>query len=201
MHAGQLGKARQFAAELKADMGGTEIGPALQAAYAAASGSESGGVFVVTDGEVSSWEVVVAEAKRSGPRSSRSASAARSRGIRARTGRGDRRRVELVSPREGMAESRISALRAHAGAAREAVRSDWPEGARDLARPHSAPVFEGDTRDRLGAVRPSVNHRPRHARNRDGDGDRVPAAAGDDVAARLSEPSVNGGAARRNRHA
>ena len=38
-----LGKARQFAEALQADLGGTEIGPALQAAYAAVSDSECSG--------------------------------------------------------------------------------------------------------------------------------------------------------------
>jgi len=63
-----LSKARQFAAALQADMGGTEIGGALQAAYAATSESEAADIFLVTDGEVSGWAPVVAAAKTSGRR-------------------------------------------------------------------------------------------------------------------------------------
>jgi hypothetical protein len=49
-------------------MGGTEIGSALKVAYAATTGSESADLFIVTDGEVSEWSGVVADAKRSGRR-------------------------------------------------------------------------------------------------------------------------------------
>ena len=141
-----LGKARQFAAELEADMGGTEIGPALQAAYAAASGSESGDVFVVTDGEVSSWEAVVAEAKRSGRRVftvgvGSAVSEAFVRGLAAATGGG----CELVSPREGMADRVIRHFERMRAPRAKRVAIHWPEGARDLAPATFGAVFEGDT--------------------------------------------------------
>ena len=141
-----LGKARQFAAELEADMGGTEIGPALRAAYAAASGSESGDVFVVTDGEVSSWEAVVAEAKRSGRRVftvgvGSAVSEAFVRGLAAATGGG----CELVSPREGMADRVIRHFERMRAPRAKRVAIHWPEGARDLAPATFGAVFEGDT--------------------------------------------------------
>ena len=141
-----LGKARQFADELQADMGGTEIGPALQAAYAAASDSESGDVFVVTDGEVSSWEAVVAEAKRSGRRVftvgvGSAVSEAFVRGLAAATGGG----CELVSPREGMADRVIRHFERMRAPRAKRVAIHWPEGARDLAPATFGAVFEGDT--------------------------------------------------------
>ena len=141
-----LGKARQFAAELEADMGGTEIGPALQAAYAATSGSESGDVFVVTDGEVSSWEAIVAEAKRSGRRVftvgvGSAVSEAFVRGLAAATGGG----CELVSPREGMADRVIRHFERMRAPRAKRVAIHWPEGARDLAPATFGAVFEGDT--------------------------------------------------------
>jgi Ca-activated chloride channel homolog len=140
-----LGKARQFTAELKADMGGTEIGPALQAAYAA-SGSASGDVFVVTDGEVSSWEAVVAEAKRSGRRVftvgvGSAVSEAFVRGLAAATGGG----CELVSPREGIADRVIRHFERMRAPRAKRVAIHWPAGARDLAPATFGAVFEGDT--------------------------------------------------------
>ena len=141
-----LGKARQFAAELEADLGGTEIAPALRAAYAAASGSESGDVFVVTDGEVSSWEAVVAEAKRSGRRVftvgvGSAVSEAFVRGLAAATGGG----CELVSPGEGMADRVIRHFERMRAPRAKRVAVHWPEGARDVAPATFGAVFEGDT--------------------------------------------------------
>ena len=62
-----LSKAKRFAKQLSANMGGTEIGKALNDTYSAIS-TESADIFLVTDGEVSSWESVVQGAKRSGHR-------------------------------------------------------------------------------------------------------------------------------------
>jgi Ca-activated chloride channel family protein len=141
-----LAKARTFAAGLNADMGGTEIGPALEAAYAAASGSESGDVFVVTDGEVSSWQTVVAEAKRSGRRVftvgvGSAVSEAFVRGLAAATG-GE---CELVSPREGMADRVIRHFERMRAPRSKRVGIHWPAGARDLAPATLGAIFEGDT--------------------------------------------------------
>lgn len=141
-----LAKARRFAQQLDANMGGTEIGPALRAAYAAIGESGAADIFLVTDGEVSSWQDVVAEAQRTGHRVftvgvGSAVSEAFMRGLAAGTG-GE---CELVSPREGMSErvvrhfERMRAPRAK----RVAVR--WPEGAGDFAPSKPGAVFEGDT--------------------------------------------------------
>jgi Ca-activated chloride channel family protein len=187
-----LGKARQFADELKADMGGTEIGPALQTAYAAASGSESGDVFVVTDGEVSSWKAIVAEAKRSGWRVfTVGVGSAVSEAVADR--HCGRRRMSWYHAR-GTADRVIRPFEA-CGAPR-AKGSPSTACGRAISRQPLGAVFEAIL-DRLGAVRPSINYRPRHARNRNGRRRCVPATAGGDAAPRIRGPNVNGGAARR----
>ena len=99
-----LDKAKRFAKSLDADMGGTEIGEALQAAYAALGEAESADIFLVTDGEVYDWQAVVRAAKQSGHRIftvgvGSAVSEAFVRELAARTGGA----CELVSPCEGMA--------------------------------------------------------------------------------------------------
>ncbi|HNF78435.1 MAG TPA: VIT and VWA domain-containing protein, partial [Thauera aminoaromatica] len=141
-----LAKAKRFAKALDANMGGTEIGNALREAYAVAGRSESADVFLVTDGEVSDWETVVDEAKKSGHRIftvgvGSAVSEAFVRELAAGTGGV----CELVSPREGMADrvvrhfERMRAPRAK----RVAVR--WPDGAANITPARIGAVFEGDT--------------------------------------------------------
>ena len=141
-----LAMARQFAKQLDTNLGGTEIANALRVTYAAVAGSESADIFLVTDGQVSPWEAIVQEAKRTGHRIftvgvGSAVSEAFVRGLAAGTG-GE---CELVSPREDMAErvirhfERMRAPRAR----RVAVR--WPDGAQDIAPAVLGSVFEGDT--------------------------------------------------------
>ncbi|QKS30672.1 MAG: VWA domain-containing protein [Candidatus Accumulibacter similis] len=141
-----LAKAKRFAKALDANMGGTEIGNALREAYAVAGRSESADVFLMTDGEVSDWETVVDDAKKSGHRIftvgvGSAVSEAFVRELAAVTGGV----CELVSPREGMADrvvrhfERMRAPRAK----RVAVR--WPDGAANITPARIGAVFEGDT--------------------------------------------------------
>ena len=179
-------------------MGGTEIGPALQAAYAAASGSESGDVFVVTDGEVSSWEAVVAEAKRSGRRVftvgvGSAVSEAFVRGLAAATGGG----CELVSPREGMAERVIRHFERMRAPRAKRVAIHWPEGARDLAPATFGAVFEGDTVTASAQFdRPSITGHVTLEIETDG-GDVFRQQLAMTPPRESADRSVNGGAARR----
>ena len=141
-----LHQARQFAASLQANMGGTEIGNALQTAYKVTSGSESADIFIVTDGEVSEWKSVVADAKRSGRRIftvgvGHAVSEAFVRELAAATG-GE---SELVSPREGMADRVIRHFERMRAPRAKRVSIHWPTGARDLAPASFGSVFEGDT--------------------------------------------------------
>lgn len=141
-----LAKARQFAQQLDANMGGTEIGRALQETYAAVRGSECADIFLVTDGEVSEWNSVVSEARRAGHRIftvgvGAAVSEAFVRELAIATGGS----CELVTPKEGMSDrvirhfERMRAPRAK----RAAIR--WPEGAAGIAPVNVGPVFEGDT--------------------------------------------------------
>lgn len=139
-------KAKRFAKQLGANMGGTEIGKALDDAYAAVRGSESADIFLVTDGEVSSWKSVVQEAKRSGHRIftvgvGSAVSEAFVRGLAADTG-GE---CELVSPREGMADRVIRHFERMRAPRASRVAIHWPEGAHGVAPSKLGAVFEGDT--------------------------------------------------------
>ena len=141
-----LGKAKSFAKQLDADMGGTEIGSALGSAYAAAGASESADIFLVTDGEVSSWQSVVKDAKRSGHRIftvgvGSAVSEAFVRGLAANTG-GE---CELVSPGEDMANRVVRHFERMRAPRAKRVAIHWPEGATDLAPAVLGTVFQGDT--------------------------------------------------------
>jgi len=136
-------KAKRFAKQLDANMGGTEIGKALDVAYTAVIDSESAEIF--TDGEVSSWETVVPEAKRSGHRiftvGVGAVSEAFVRELAAETG-GE---CELVSPREGMADRVIRHFERMRAPRSSRVAIHWPDGAQHLAPSKLGAVFEGDT--------------------------------------------------------
>ena len=141
-----LAKARRFARQLDANMGGTEIGGALQAAYAAVRGAESADIFLVTDGEVSSWAEVVKQATHSGHRIftvgvGSAVSEAFVRGLANATG-GE---CELVSPREGMADRVIRHFERMRSPRAKHVTIRWPDGARDVTPATVGAVFEGDT--------------------------------------------------------
>lgn len=141
-----LRKAKHFATQLDADMGGTEIGHALHAAYAAVRATESADIFLVTDGQVSSWEAVVQEAQRAGPRIftvgvGSAVSEAFVRGLAASTG-GE---CELVSPREGMADRVMRHFERMRAPRANRVTVHWPDGARDVTPSKFRSVFDGDT--------------------------------------------------------
>ena len=141
-----LAKARRFAKQLDANMGGTAIGNALQVAYAAVDKSESADIFLVTDGEVSSWESVVRDAKQSGHRIftvgvGSAVSEAFVRGLAASTG-GE---CELVSPKEEMAERVVRHFERMRAPRAKRVEIKWPADAHDLAPVKLGAVFEGDT--------------------------------------------------------
>jgi Ca-activated chloride channel family protein len=138
--------ARNFAAGLEADMGGTEIGAALQVAYAATQGSESADIFLVTDGLASDWKRVVADAKKSGRRVftvgvGQAVSEAFMRELAAVTGGG----CELVSPQEGMADRVVRHFERMRAPRAKRVVVHWPEGARNQAPASFNTVFDGDT--------------------------------------------------------
>jgi len=141
-----LARARAFAASLDADMGGTEIGGALKLAFAAVSPSEHADLFVITDGEVSDWESVVAQAKGYGRRVftvgvGNAVSEAFVRGLASATGGA----CELVSPQEGMADRVIRHFERIRAPRAKHVTMRWPDGAHEMAPSKFSAVFDGDT--------------------------------------------------------
>ena len=141
-----LAKARSFARQLQADMGGTEIGAALGATYTALSGVDAADIFLVTDGEVGSWQPVVEQAKQTDHRIftvgvGAAVSEAFVRGLAEATG-GE---CELVAPAEGMAERVLRHFERMRAPKATRVTLHWPQGAVDLYPGAIGAVFEGDT--------------------------------------------------------
>ncbi|MFC1776691.1 VIT domain-containing protein [Pseudomonadota bacterium] len=141
-----LAKMKSFASKLDADMGGTEIGGALRKAYKATKDSQRTDIFLVTDGEVGSWQQVVDEARVSGNRIftvgvGSAVSEAFVRKLASETGG----HCELVSPREGMADRVIRHFERMRTPRAKQIRVRWPEGAFGMAPSKQGAIFEGDT--------------------------------------------------------
>ena len=138
--------ARDFARQLDANMGGTEIGKALQTAYEVIGETKAAEILLVTDGEVSSWQPVVHEAKQTGHRIftvgvGNAVSEAFVRELAGSTG-GE---CELVAPREEMAERIIRHFERMRAPRAKRVAVYWPTGACDIAPNRVGSVFDGDT--------------------------------------------------------
>jgi Ca-activated chloride channel family protein len=138
--------ARNFAQQLDANMGGTEIGRALQAAYQVLCDTGGAEILLVTDGEVSKWQPVVQDAKGPGHRIftvgvGNAVSEAFVRELAARTGGA----CELVAPREDMAERIIRHFERMRAPRARRVLVHWPKGAADIAPSALGAVFDGDT--------------------------------------------------------
>lgn len=145
-----LGKARGFVRALEADLGGTEIGAALEAAYGTRSAFKlPRDVLLITDGEVWNSSEVIARAKASGQRIftvgvGSAVAEALLRGLAEATG-GACELVSPLSPREDMA-GRIHRhfQRLYAPRAQSAVVA-WPQlPSRRIPDPIEA-VYGGDT--------------------------------------------------------
>lgn len=142
-----LERARRFCAVLDANLGGTEIGGALERVYQSRTGGElPEDVLLITDGEVGNWKPVVERAIASRHRLftvgvGAAVAEAFVRTLAARTGGA----CELVSPNEAMAEritrhfQRMSAPRA------TSARITWPNGATEQWPESLRHVFDGDT--------------------------------------------------------
>jgi hypothetical protein len=138
--------AKHFARTIDANMGGTEIGQALAAAYRVFEKTEIGEILLVTDGAVSSWESVVKQAKSSGHRLftvgvGNAVSESFVRQLASQTG-GE---CELVAPREDMAERIVRHFERIRSPRAKQVKVYWPEGAAEVAPSTLRAVFEGDT--------------------------------------------------------
>jgi len=145
--AGHLQVARHFLQGLEANLGGTEIGAALELAYR--TGSPPGvapELLLITDGEVWQQGPVIETAARSGHRIfsvgvGSAVSEAFVRQLAERTGGA----CELVSPREDMAERIVRHFqRIHQPKARS-VQIVWPgKPIREIPE-HFAALYAGDT--------------------------------------------------------
>jgi Ca-activated chloride channel family protein len=141
-----LARARRFARSLEADMGGTEIGAALERSCAVLGTQDGGDIFLVTDGEVSNWQGIVARMKQSGHRVftvgvGHAVSEAFLRALAEETGGA----CELVSPNEQMAERMVRHFERLREPPVRQARVRWPEGAVDLSPAKIGAIFEGDT--------------------------------------------------------
>ena len=140
-------QARRFVRRLEADMGGTEIADALEAAYALPGPVEvARDLFLITDGEVWDNGSIVAGAKRSGQRIfTVGVGNAAVEGFLRRLAEVTGGAGEMVAPREDMAAriarhfERIYLPRA------ERADIHWPCVARDTAPARITTVFHGDT--------------------------------------------------------
>ncbi len=144
-----LGRLGAFTDRLDADLGGTEIGAALDAAIAMAGKRGAGhpaDIFLVTDGQVANWEDLVERARRAGPRVfavgvGHAAAEPFLSALAAATGGA----AEFVTPDEAMAE-RIARHFERMRAPRATdVTIAWPQGATPFATPARPAIFEGDT--------------------------------------------------------
>lgn len=140
-------QARRFVRRLEADMGGTEIVDALEAAYALPGPVEvARDLFLITDGEVWDNGSIVAGAKRSGQRIfTVGVGNAAVEGFLRRLAEVTGGAGEMVVPREDMA-ARIARHFERIYLPRvERADIHWPCVARDTAPARITTVFHGDT--------------------------------------------------------
>jgi len=142
-----LAQARAYVEHLDADLGGTEIGQALELAYQS-RGPEgmASDLLLITDGEVWNPEPVIEQAARSGHRIfsvgvGSAVSEAFVRQLAERTGGA----CELVSPREDMAERIVRHFRRIHQPRARSVRVSWPGTPIRQIPERIEGVYAGDT--------------------------------------------------------
>lgn len=139
-------RARQFLSTLDANLGGTEIGAALEAAYTMRSGRNRPDIFLITDGEVGDWQPVVERACAAGRRIfTVGVGSAVSEAFVRQLASATRGECELVTPGEGMAERVVRHFERMRAPRAESAVVHWPEGAVDIHPADLGSVFEGDT--------------------------------------------------------
>ncbi len=142
-----LRQARQAIEEMQADLGGTEMGNALQLAYELKDDSDCpASILLITDGEINNHEHIMLEAKASGHRifSIGVGSVVAEgfvRGIAMNTGGA----AELVSPNEGMAAAIFRQFRCMFQPRAVSARIQWPIDPRWQSPESIGAVFSGDT--------------------------------------------------------
>ena len=140
--------ARKFVEKMDADMGGTEIGGALEATYKARSHKEElADILLITDGEIWNQEYILDEAKQSGHRIfSVGVGSAVSEGFVREIANVSGGASELVSPREQMAEHILRHFQRIHQPRATMVEVAWPsEPLYQTPSSFSQALFAGDT--------------------------------------------------------
>jgi Ca-activated chloride channel family protein len=141
-----LESALRFAKALDADMGGTEIGAALHAAFYLPGTDRAADILLVTDGEISEWQRVVQEAKAIGHRIfTVGVGSAISEAFLRELSDGTGGACELVSPREDISDRVVRQFERMRAPRATAAAILWPENAVDVTPRELGAVFEGDT--------------------------------------------------------
>ena len=142
---GNIEQALKLADGIDANLGGTEIGAALQTTYALKSEANlKNDVLLITDGEVWGHEDIVRVAMKSGHRVftvgvGNSVSEEFVRELATKTGGA----CELVSPNEDMAERILRHFKRMRAPAAEKVEMQWSN--RPIRQLEIGPVYNGDT--------------------------------------------------------
>jgi len=142
-----LRSAREAVDNLDADLGGTEMGSALDFTYALPdSGERPAAILLITDGGISNHREVIRKAVKSGHRIftvgvGSAVTEEFVRGIAAKTGGA----CELVSPNEGMADAIYRQFRRMFQHRAVETFVDWPSKVEWQSPGEIGPVFAGDT--------------------------------------------------------
>lgn len=141
-----LAPLREAVARLDADLGGTEIAPALDAAARLLGTAPGGHVLLITDGEVNGWEAVVDAHRGRGHRVFPvGVGAAVAEAFLRALATATRGRCEFVTPNEAMAGRIVRHFERMRAPQARSVRVHWPEGARGRTPATLDTVFSGDT--------------------------------------------------------
>lgn len=142
-----LDQARGFVRGLDADMGGTEIGGALQAAYQIGRESDAPrDLLLITDGEVWNYENILQQAQQSGHRIfTVGVGSAVAEGFVRQLAEATGGACELVSPTENMADKIHRHFQRMYSPCTDSVRLDWPVDPVACFPETPGPIYEGDT--------------------------------------------------------
>ncbi len=146
-NANNIKEASQFVDRIDANMGGTEIGAALEAAYECGSiKGLSSDLLLITDGQVWDDDRVIAAAQKSGHRIfSVGVSSAVSEGFVRRISELTSGACELVSPRENMSERIVRHFRRIHQPSASSMRIKWPEAPIRQIPDKIETIYAGDT--------------------------------------------------------
>lgn len=142
-----VSQARNRLAGLQADMGGTEIGSALLAAYMQPlPAGRAGNILLITDGETYQSDPVIQAARRSGQRIfTIGVGSAVNQVLVEQLASATGGACELVSPLEDMAEKIVRHFKRISYPQARDVRVDWPQAPEWITEQPLKQVFDGDT--------------------------------------------------------